>query len=60
MQRKNSGARAALLAAAMNFTPVEPLDFLRFLRVPAIHFVLRHRHRARTCREKTHRPRRRA
>jgi hypothetical protein len=46
-----SSARAALLAAAMNLIPAAPLDFLRFLRVPAIVWVLRRRN-ARVCREK--------
>jgi hypothetical protein len=36
-----SSARAALLAAAMNLVPAAPLDLLRFLRVPAIVWVLR-------------------
>ncbi len=35
------GFRAALLAAAMNLGTAVPADPLRFLRVPAIHFVLR-------------------
>jgi hypothetical protein len=46
-----SSARAALLAAAMNLIPAAPLDFLRFLRVPAIVWVMRRRN-ARVCRER--------
>jgi hypothetical protein len=52
-----SSARAALLAAAMNFIPAAPLDLLRFLRVPAIVWVLRRN--GRFCREKHTRHRRR-
>ncbi|HVR43247.1 MAG TPA: hypothetical protein VMS56_07335 [Thermoanaerobaculia bacterium] len=33
--------RAALLATAMNLGTAAPLDPFRFLRVPAIHFILR-------------------
>ena len=49
-------ARAALLAAAMNFAPVAPVDLLRFLNVPAIVFTIRQA-RGRLCRER-HRRRR--
>ena len=38
-----SSVRAALLAAAMNFGTAAPVDPFRFLRVPAVHFVLRRR-----------------
>jgi len=33
--------RSFFLAAAMNLVPAAPLDILRFLRVPAIVWVLR-------------------
>jgi hypothetical protein len=46
-----SNARAALLAAAMNFTPAAPLDLLRFLNVPAIVFTIR-AIRGRVCKER--------
>jgi Zn-dependent protease len=52
-----SSARAALLAAAMNLVPAAPLDLLRFLRVPAIVWVLRRN--GRFCREQHARHRRR-
>ncbi|HJQ36483.1 MAG TPA: hypothetical protein VKB93_05045 [Thermoanaerobaculia bacterium] len=38
--------REALLAATMNLVPAAPVDVLRFLRVPAIVWVMR---RARVC-----------
>ncbi|HKR64708.1 MAG TPA: hypothetical protein VJZ00_13330 [Thermoanaerobaculia bacterium] len=38
-------ARAALLAATMNFFPAAPVDLFRFLRVPAIVMTLRRTHR---------------
>jgi hypothetical protein len=53
-----SRTRATLLAAAMNIGTVEPLDLFRYLRVPAIHFVLRkaaERRAGRRCSERTHR-----
>jgi len=49
--------REALLAATMNLVPAAPLDVLRFLRVPAIVWVLR-RNRARVCFDRRHRRRR--
>ena len=57
-----SRTRAALLTAAMNVVTIEPLDLLRYLRVPAIHYVLRRQkepRRGRICNDATHRPRRR-
>lgn len=54
-----TGARAALLAAAMNFVPAAPLDLLRFLRVPAIVLTIRQA-RGRVCRDAHERHRRRA
>ena len=56
--RPSSSARAAVLAAAMNLVPVASVDVLRFLRVPAIVYVLR-RASGRTCIGDCHRPRRR-
>ena len=50
--------REALLAATMNLVPAAPLDVLRFLRVPAIVWVMR-RNRAHTCFDRRHRRRRR-
>ncbi|HXI11224.1 MAG TPA: hypothetical protein VNM92_01070 [Thermoanaerobaculia bacterium] len=49
-------ARAAVLAMAMNVGTVQPLDLLRLLRVPAIHFVLKriHNRSARVCRDRAH------
>jgi hypothetical protein len=58
MQR-GSSARAALLAATMNFVPAAPLDILRFLRVPAIVMTIRNV-RGRVCHDHSHRPPRRA
>lgn len=40
--------REAILAATMNLVPAAPVDVLRFLRVPAIVWVLRRNH-ARLC-----------
>jgi hypothetical protein len=46
-------ARAAVLAFAMNVVPVVPVDIFRFLRVPAIVWVLRkEKERGRKCRER--------
>jgi hypothetical protein len=45
-----TGARAALLAAAMNLVPAAPVDLLRFLRVPAIVLTIR-QVRGRVCRD---------
>ncbi len=47
--------RAAILTALMNFTPLQPVDIFRFLRVPAIVLMMR---RARTCRRCESRSRR--
>jgi hypothetical protein len=46
-----TSARAALLAAAMNFTPAVPVDIFRFLRVPAIVFRIR-QVKGRVCRDR--------
>lgn len=51
-----TSARAALLAAAMNFAPAVPVDIFRFLRVPAIVFTIR-QVKGRVCRD-VHRRRR--
>jgi len=49
--------REALLAVTMNLVPAAPLDVLRFLRVPAIVFVIRRRqHRFCRCRQTKRRP----
>ncbi|MGN6183441.1 MAG: hypothetical protein ACTHQM_07285 [Thermoanaerobaculia bacterium] len=40
--------RAAILSALMSFTPVAPVDLLRFLNVPAIVLTLRER-KGRAC-----------
>jgi hypothetical protein len=48
--RTRSSARAALLAAAMNFVPAAPVDLFRFLRVPAIVLTIRQA-RGRLCRD---------
>jgi hypothetical protein len=50
--------REALLAATMNLVPAAPVDVLRFLRVPAIVWVMR-RTRGRVCSDRRHRRRRR-
>jgi hypothetical protein len=50
--------REALLAATMNLVPAAPLDVLRFLRVPAIVWIMRRRNRARVCFDRRHRRRR--
>lgn len=42
--------RAAILAAAMNLTPIAAVDIFRFLRVPAIVLTIR---ATRTCAAKT-------
>lgn len=47
--------REALLAATMNLVPAAPVDVLRFLRVPAIVWVMR---RNRVCFDRRHRRRR--
>lgn len=52
LSETKSRARAAMLAIAMNAATVDPLDFFRFLRVPAIVLLLRRRTAARSCREK--------
>jgi hypothetical protein len=44
--------KAAILAVRMNFSAVDPLDALRFLRVPAIVWVLRRKSAARFCSER--------
>ena len=49
--------RALFLAITMNVAPVAPVDILRFLRVPAIVWVMR-RNRGRVCTDPTHRRRR--
>ncbi|HYR29522.1 MAG TPA: hypothetical protein VEU30_13710 [Thermoanaerobaculia bacterium] len=46
--------RALFLAITMNVSPVAPVDILRFLRVPAIVWVMR-RQRGRTCSDAKHR-----
>jgi hypothetical protein len=51
--------RAAVLTARMALAPLAELDVLRYLRVPAIVWVMRRAPRARWCREK-HVGRRRA
>ncbi len=43
-----SDMRAAILAAAMNLSPIAAVDIFRFLRVPAIVWTIRAA-RARTC-----------
>ena len=49
--------REALLAVTMNLVPAAPVDVLRFLRVPAIVFVIRRRqHRFCRCRQSKRRP----
>jgi hypothetical protein len=50
-----TSARAALLAAAMNFTPAVPVDIFRFLRVPAIVLTIRQL-RGRLCTDVHRRP----
>jgi hypothetical protein len=47
---KSSNARAAVLAAAMNFIPAAPVDIFRFLNVPAIVLTIR-QVRGRLCRD---------
>lgn len=54
--------KALLLAFTMNLVPVAPLDALRFLRVPAIVWVLKRSagvrwHSHRSCSERRHRRR---
>ena len=54
--------RAFLLALTMNVAPVAPLDVMRFLRVPAIVWVLKRSsgvrwHNHRSCGERRHRRR---
>jgi len=51
----NSPLRAAVLAAAVNLGPLAAIDPIRFLRVPAIYFVLT-RQTFRICRGRTCRP----
>lgn len=51
--------RAAVLAVRMSLEPVASIDILRYLRVPAIVWVLRRESRARFCHEKHARSRRR-
>ena len=46
--------KTLLLAFTMNVVPVAPLDILRFLRVPAIVWVMK-RTRGRTCTDAAHR-----
>jgi hypothetical protein len=49
--------REALLAATMNLVPAAPLDVLRYLRVPAIVWVIRRRQpRFCRCRQSKRRP----
>ncbi len=58
---RKSEARAAVLAAAISLGRIEPLGALRYLRIPAVVFVLRRqslRRGARRCRE--YHPRRHA
>lgn len=45
--------RALFLAITMNVVPAAPLDVLRFLRVPAIVWVMK-RQRGRACTDATH------
>ncbi|HUF17532.1 MAG TPA: hypothetical protein VMS12_05760 [Thermoanaerobaculia bacterium] len=56
--KRYSRARAALLVAAINLRTLEPLELLRYLRLPAIHFVMRRkstrRAAARACSERCH------
>lgn len=54
-----SSVRSAVFAAAVSLIPAAPVDILRFLRVPAIVWVLR-RKQGRVCREShaSHRVRR--
>lgn len=54
-----SSVRSAVFAAAVSFLPAAPVDLLRFLRVPAIVWVLRKR-QGRVCRDehRSHRVRR--
>jgi hypothetical protein len=50
--------KALLLALTMNVVPVAPLDVMRFLRVPAIVWVLKRSvrwHSHRSCSERRHR-----
>ncbi|HEX8254151.1 MAG TPA: hypothetical protein VF846_13475 [Thermoanaerobaculia bacterium] len=49
--RTRSSARAALLAATMNFAPAAPIDIFRFLNVPAIVMTIR-QVKGRVCRDK--------
>jgi len=54
--RSGSRTRAALFTLAMNLRTIEGLDLLRYLRVPAIHLVVRRdarRNAARWCRDCT-------
>ena len=39
--KRSMNARAALLAASLSFRTIEPLDLLRYLRLPAIHHIIR-------------------
>ncbi|HEY0139891.1 MAG TPA: hypothetical protein VGF48_03285 [Thermoanaerobaculia bacterium] len=48
--RASSPVRAAVFAAAMSVIPAAPVDILRFLRVPAIVWILRRN--GRVCRDK--------
>ena len=58
---RHSGFRAAILAASMSLGNVAPVDLFRFLRVPAIHWILRRtapRHRPAAWRRSRTRPNR--
>lgn len=50
--------KTLFLALTMNVAPIAPVDILRFLRVPAIVWVLK-RSRGRVCTDTTHGRRRR-
>ena len=55
---RSRGTSAFLLTAALNLRALEPLYVLRYLRLPAIHYVVRRAlPSARACRDATHRRR---
>ena len=58
---RSRGTSAFLLSAALNLRALEPLSLLRYLRLPAIHYVVKRAlPSSRVCRDRDHRRRRRA